>query len=357
VGAAVGLIVVAATDQILPATTAHQAEMRIWLASRAAGFAALLMLTVQIALGLVLSHPTNKSTWRLSKRLFPWHENAWIFVLAFLSAHVISLVVDPYAGVGVLGAFVPGLSSYRSAPVALGTLALWALLATGATARYTRLLPPGAWLSIHRPRGFRPGVGARTHGWNGFAARARVLPGHRGNRPRRQRLPLLGLAGRSTHLCHIARGGLPSMSVNRRLRRPLVVLGVLLSLFLGAASIRAAAAWTAASAPLADRPPSVESLQAELATEQARSRALQTHLDQLNSDSVDLMAALATASDRIAVDASHAKELQDSLAAAKAKLAALEKSIGKARAAAARSGAGAATPARAPGSHEETEDD
>jgi hypothetical protein len=108
------------------------------------------------------------------------------------------------------------------------------------------------------------------------------------------------------------------MSVNRRLRRPLVVLGVLLSLFLGAASIRAAAAWTAASAPLADRPPSVESLQAELATEQARSRALQTHLDQLNSDSVDLMAALATASDRIAVDASHAKELQDSLAAAKA---------------------------------------
>jgi predicted ferric reductase len=150
VGAAVGLIVVAATDQILPATTAHQAEVRIWLASRAAGCAALLLLTVQISLGLVLSHPTNKSTWRLSKRLFPWHENAWIFVLAFLSAHVISLIVDPYAGVGVLGAFVPGLSSYRSAPVALGTLALWALLATGATARYTRLLPPGAWLSIHR---------------------------------------------------------------------------------------------------------------------------------------------------------------------------------------------------------------
>jgi chromosome segregation ATPase len=143
------------------------------------------------------------------------------------------------------------------------------------------------------------------------------------------------------------------MSVNRRLRRPLVVLGVLLSLFLGAASIRAAAAWTAASAPLADRPPSVESLQAELATEQARSRALQTHLDQLNSDSVDLMAALATASDRIAVDASHAKELQDSLAAAKAKLAALEKSIAKARAGAAHSGAGAATPARDTGSHEE----
>lgn len=150
VAAVVGLVIVAATDQILPATTAHQAELRIWLASRAAGFAALGLLTVQIALGLVLSHPTNKSTWRLSKRLFPWHENAWIFVLAFLAAHIVSLIADPYAGVSALGAFVPGLSSYRSAPVALGTLGLWALLVTGVTARYTKLLPSGAWLSIHR---------------------------------------------------------------------------------------------------------------------------------------------------------------------------------------------------------------
>ncbi len=150
VGAALGLVVVAATDQILPATTAHQAELRIWLASRAAGFVALGLLTVQIAFGLILSHPTNKSTWRLSKRLFPWHENAWIFVLAFLAAHIVSIIADPYAGVSAIGAFVPGLSSYRSVPVALGTLALWATLATGLTARYTKLLPPGVWLTIHR---------------------------------------------------------------------------------------------------------------------------------------------------------------------------------------------------------------
>jgi predicted ferric reductase len=150
VGAVVGLVIVAATDQVLPASSAHQAEMRIWLASRAAGFTALGLLTVQIALGLVLSNPTNKTTWKLSKRLFPWHENAWVFVLAFLAAHVVSLLLDPYAGVGIPGAFIPGLSGYRSTPVALGTLGLWALLATGLTARYTKLLPAGAWLSIHR---------------------------------------------------------------------------------------------------------------------------------------------------------------------------------------------------------------
>jgi predicted ferric reductase len=145
-----GLGVVLATDQVLPATSAHQAELRIWLASRAAGILTLVLLAFQIVVGLVLSHPVNKSTWRLSKRLFPWHEHVWLFVLAFVAAHVITIVLDPYAGVGLGGAFVIGLSSYRTAPVALGTLALYALLATGVTARWTKLLPAGAWLTIHR---------------------------------------------------------------------------------------------------------------------------------------------------------------------------------------------------------------
>ena len=145
-----GLGVVLATDQILPATSAHQAQLRIWLASRAAGIVTLVLLAFQIIVGLVLSHPVNKSTWKLSKRLFPWHEHVWLFVLAFVAAHVITIVLDPYAGVGLGGAFVLGLSSYRTAPVALGTLALYALLATGVTARWTKLLPAGAWLTIHR---------------------------------------------------------------------------------------------------------------------------------------------------------------------------------------------------------------
>jgi predicted ferric reductase len=148
--AAGGLAIVALTDQIVPASSARQAELRIWLVARAAGIAAYLLLWFQVTLGLVLSHPMNQTTWKLSKRLFPWHEQAWVFVLAFLGAHVVSLVLDPYAGVGLGGALIPGLSGYRSSAVALGTLGLYALLVTGLTARYTKRLPPGAWLKIHR---------------------------------------------------------------------------------------------------------------------------------------------------------------------------------------------------------------
>lgn len=149
-GAVVGLVIVAATNQVVPASSAHQAQVRIWLAARASGITAYLLLTVQVILGLVLSHPTNQTTWRLSRLLFPWHENAWVFVLAFLGAHIVTLVLDPYAGVGIGGVVIPGLSSYRSSAVALGTLALYALLVTGLTARYTARLPAGLWLRIHR---------------------------------------------------------------------------------------------------------------------------------------------------------------------------------------------------------------
>jgi hypothetical protein len=148
--ATLGLVALAASDQVVPASSAHQAQIRIWLASRAAGLVALGLLSLQIVIGLVMSHPTNKSTWRLSARIFAWHDTLWLFVIAFVVAHVVAIVLDPYAGVGLTGALVPGLSSYRSAPVALGSLALDALLVTGITARWTRLLPPGVWLVLHR---------------------------------------------------------------------------------------------------------------------------------------------------------------------------------------------------------------
>lgn len=145
-----GIVIVFTTDQVLPATSAHQAELRIWLGSRAAGFVALILMTVEVVFGLVLSHPTNKSTWRLSRLLFPWHEHSWVFTIAFVVVHGVSIAMDRFANVGWVGSLVPGLSEYRTVPVAIGTLSLYALLITGLTARMTRLLPSGWWLKLHR---------------------------------------------------------------------------------------------------------------------------------------------------------------------------------------------------------------
>jgi hypothetical protein len=135
---------------VVPATTPHVAELRPWLVARAAGFVGYLLLAVQVGIGLILSHPTNQTVWKLSKRLFSWHELLTVFVVAFVGCHIALLAVDPYADVGILGTLVPGLAGYRTPAIALGTITAYALLITAVTARWTRLLPRGAWVTIHR---------------------------------------------------------------------------------------------------------------------------------------------------------------------------------------------------------------
>ncbi len=149
-GAIAALVALGVTDQILPASDAHILQVRPWIAARALGVTAYLLLAIEVASGLVLSHPRNAAAWRLTKPTFPWHEMISVFTGAFLALHIALLAIDPYAKVGVIGAFVPGFSEYRPVAVAVGSVALYALIFTAVTAKWTRLLPSGWWLKVHR---------------------------------------------------------------------------------------------------------------------------------------------------------------------------------------------------------------
>lgn len=150
VGATAALVALAVTDRVLPTADPRVAELRPWLAARALGVTAYLLLAAQVAIGLVLSHPRNTARWRTTRQALPWHELLTVFTWAFLVLHVVLLAVDPWAGVGWSGALVPGMSTFRTPAVAVGTVALYALLVTALTARWARLLPAGWWLRIHR---------------------------------------------------------------------------------------------------------------------------------------------------------------------------------------------------------------
>lgn len=126
------------------------------------------------------------------------------------------------------------------------------------------------------------------------------------------------------------------------IRRTIVVAAVVLSLALGGVAVRAAAAWTAASAPLEAPPVSADTLGQQLADEQQRSAALEAQLAGLMNQSNDLSDALQAARDRATSDSRTAKSLQAQLAAAQKKLAALEQAAR--RAAAQRAASSAATP-------------
>lgn len=110
-------------------------------------------------------------------------------------------------------------------------------------------------------------------------------------------------------------------------RRFLTVIAVAGSLLLGFGAIRASAAWTAAAAPLTVAPVTVDALQARVAEESARSADLLDRLTALTAHADELSVALEAAQTRIGEDTSHATTLAKDLAAAKKKLAALEKSI------------------------------
>jgi hypothetical protein len=71
IGAAAALLVLVVSNVIVPAETQRLTEIRPWLVARATGVTAYLLLVVQVAAGLVMSHPTNLSTWKQSKRIFP----------------------------------------------------------------------------------------------------------------------------------------------------------------------------------------------------------------------------------------------------------------------------------------------
>ena len=109
IGAIAALVAIGVTDQILPAADPRTISMRPWIAARAMGVTAYLLLALEVALGLVLSHPRNTAEWRKTKQVFPWHEMVTVFTGAFLALHVALLATDPYADVGVIGALVPGL--------------------------------------------------------------------------------------------------------------------------------------------------------------------------------------------------------------------------------------------------------
>lgn len=150
IGAIMALVALGITDQVIPAADQHTADVRPWVAARALGVTAYLLLAFEVALGLLLSHPRMSSEWRASKQVFPWHELVTVFTGAFLALHIALLAVDPYANVGWVGALVPGMSNFRAPAVALGSIAMYALIFTALTAKWTRLLPSGWWLKAHR---------------------------------------------------------------------------------------------------------------------------------------------------------------------------------------------------------------
>jgi sulfoxide reductase heme-binding subunit YedZ len=125
-------------------------KMLPWIMGRTMGVAAYLTLTALVAAGIWLRHP-----WRTRVRsprpetLLRAHVALAAATVALLIGHMTSLALDKYAGVGWSGTLVPWHAQYRPTAVALGTLALYAMVLVAGTAVLAGSIARKVWFPIH----------------------------------------------------------------------------------------------------------------------------------------------------------------------------------------------------------------
>lgn len=107
-----------------------------WVIARGTGLALVVVSSSLVVVGLWIVHPKRnkkKSVIHIIT-LNSIHKSLAGVAIILLFLHISSIITDKFAKVGLVGAFVPFKSSYRTIPVALGTLAMYVVLAVGFTA-------------------------------------------------------------------------------------------------------------------------------------------------------------------------------------------------------------------------------
>lgn len=119
-----------------------------WYVSRASGITSWLLLTASLVWGVLLF------TRALRKIDTPWwllDMHSWLSGLAIvtMTLHLAALVADNYVHFSWSELFVPGGSSWKTLPVALGVVAFWLLVAVQGTSLIRRHLTRRVWKWVH----------------------------------------------------------------------------------------------------------------------------------------------------------------------------------------------------------------
>ncbi len=120
----------------------------VWVAERATGITALILLSLSTFLGAVIS-----AGWRTVRfpevRSVSLHRNISLMTMVFVVLHVVAAIADSYVDIPPGAAFIPFISSYKVFWVGLGTIAFDLLLAVIITSYLRDRVPARLWRLIH----------------------------------------------------------------------------------------------------------------------------------------------------------------------------------------------------------------
>ena len=120
-----------------------------WVLARVAGLSSYAALAIALLTGIALR--TAVLDWAGSNRaLRSLHEYTTVLWIPLGVLHVLALLLDSTARVGVLDVFIPFHSTYGTLAIGLGALSLDVLAVVAVTAYLKRHMPRQLWLWVHR---------------------------------------------------------------------------------------------------------------------------------------------------------------------------------------------------------------
>jgi sulfoxide reductase heme-binding subunit YedZ len=120
-----------------------------WLASRASGVLALVLVTVSVAIGLTMASKLVRRR-GVGPILARVHEQTALVGLVAIAVHMITLLGDPFLDPGIEGVLVPFQMKHEPLFTGLGIIAAYLAAFLGLTFYIRKRIGPKLWRKAHR---------------------------------------------------------------------------------------------------------------------------------------------------------------------------------------------------------------
>lgn len=120
-----------------------------WLAGRASGLVALVLVTISVGIGLAMAGKVMRRP-GLSRRLLAVHEQTALAGLIAIAIHGITLLGDPWLHPGVVGVTVPFAMSFRTVFTGLGVIGGYLAVLLGLSFYARKRIGAKLWRKAHR---------------------------------------------------------------------------------------------------------------------------------------------------------------------------------------------------------------
>jgi len=119
-----------------------------WYLTRSTGVVALVLLSGAVVLGVIDVRRWSTPDWPrfLVDSL---HRNVALLAMVFLVLHILTAILDSFASISLLDAFIPFAGSYRPFWLGLGAAAFDLLLAVTITSLLRQRMGYGTWRAVH----------------------------------------------------------------------------------------------------------------------------------------------------------------------------------------------------------------